>query len=561
MLSRSVALRILSGLAVLAAIVLVTFAAWWSTLPMRNAALENARRGTQQETLGLAEQFSAVTRSAISSLNAVSISMEAHGGPRGLAASEVSAELKRAAGDSVGTQAMFVIDSTGTVMASVGMSKTREGQSVRGRPVVAYHLSHPMDLGIHIDHAKYSEMTGGWVLPISRVIASSDGKMLGVVGVAINLSYMRDLYEKLGNLREASFSILSRNGEVIFRHPFIEGVIGVHRSPIHEDGSYESTSELDGVTRILSYRKLEGVDVVMRVGFPLDQVVAPWRDFAQERVTWTASCLSLFAALCYAGWFVYQRDSRQLRAVEEGFGRKESELRQEIDQIEDFSISLSQKFSTPLGQLRNILQAHPEKVAALGEDACEDVLASAIKMEGLAQDVGALGLARKAAVKRQDLDVTLMAHEIVRSLRAANPTRLVDVRVQEQMYATADARLLKVVLSNLIGNAWKFTALTQAAIIEVGARAGLTETIFFVRDNGPGFDPGDAKWIFKPFHRLPTSAEFEGQGIGLTAAQRIIERHGGRIWAKGRVGKGAAFFFTVQPELAINGETFRHARP
>ena len=129
------------------------------------------------------------------------------------------------------------------------------------------------------------------------------------------------------------------------------------------------------------------------------------------------------------------------------------------------------------------------------------------------------------------------------------------------MYATADASLLKVVLSNLIGNAWKFTALTPGAIIEVGARAGLNETIFFVRDNGPGFDPGDAQWIFKPFHRRQTSAEFEGQGIGLTAAQRIIERHGGRIWAKGRVGKGAAFFFTVQPALVINGETFRHARP
>ncbi|VTU18805.1 Phytochrome-like protein cph1 [Variovorax sp. PBL-H6] len=557
MLSRSVALRVLSGLAVLAAIVLVTFAAWWSTLPMRDAALENARQETQHETLSLAEQFSAVTRSAISSLNAVCISMEAHGGPRGLAASEVRAELQRAAGDSVGTQAMFVVDATGTVVASVGMTKTQEGQSVRSRPVVAYHLSHPTDLGFHIDHAKYSEMTGGWVLPISRIVASSEGKMLGVVGVAINLSYIRDLYEKLGNLRRASFSILARNGEVILRHPFIDGVIGFYRSPIHEDGSYESTSELDGVTRILSYRELEGIDVVMRVGFPLDQVLAPWRDFARERVTWTASCLSVFAALCYAGWFVYQRYSQQIRAVEEGFERKESELRQEIDQIEDMSISLSQKVSTPLGRLRNILQADPEEVTALRDE----IVASTIKMERLAQDVGALALARKTAVKRQDLDVTLMAHEIVRSLEAANPTRSVDVRIQEKMYATADARLLKVVLFNLIGNAWKFTALTPAAIIEVGARAGLTETIFFVRDNGPGFDPGDAKWIFKPFHRLPTSAEFEGQGIGLTAAQRIIQRHGGRIWAKGRVRKGAAFFFTVQPELAIHGETFRHARP
>lgn len=562
--SRSVVVRILSGLAALAAIALATFAAWWTTLPIRDAALESARRETQLEALSLSEQFTAVTRSAISSLNAITLKLQAEGGPRGQPASELDAELRRVAGDAVGTRAMLVLDATGTVVATVGVPATQEGLSVRQRPAIAYHLAHPTDLGIHVAHAHYSDLTGGWVLPISRIIASRDGKMLGAVLVGIDLSYMHSLYEQMGNLRDANFLIVGRgSGGIIFRQPFIDGSIGflpVGDPPIFQGaGTYEVKSQLDGITRIVSYRQLRDVDAVMLVGYPRDQVLAPWRTFARERMIWTASSLSLFSLICYAAWFGYRRYGRQLRALEQGFKTRESELRREADNIENFSVSLSQRLSTPFSKLRGILEADAENLPEMREDERQDVLASAIKMEGLAQDVQALALARNTAVKRQDLDVTVMAYAIARSLRGGDPTRTVEFRIQDGMYATADATLLRVVLANLMGNAWKFTAQSTGTIIEVGARAGLVETVFYVRDNGPGFDPANEQWIFKPFHRLNTSDDFEGQGIGLTAAQRIIERHGGRIWAKGRIGMGAAFFFTIQPPLKIDPDTFTHA--
>ena len=561
--SRSVVLRLLSGLAVIVAILLLTLVAWWSTLPLRDAVIERAHRETQLEALSLAEQLSAVARSSISSLNAIAMSIEERGGPREFSAAELRAALRREAGDEVGTQAMFVVDADGKIAASVGLAETLEGRSVLGRPTIAYHFEHPTELGIRVGRAHYSELTGGWILPISRIIASPEGKMLGVASVAINLSHMRELYEQMENLREASFSIVSRGGEVIFRFPFVERAIGLQLSGVQaytaRTGTYEAVSQIDGITRILSYRQLDDLQAVMLVGFPRDQVLAAWRNVARERTIWTASSLSLLAVLCGAGWLAYQGHRRQLRTIRTAHETRERELREEAETIERFSVALSQQVSKPLSHLRGLLESGIDGDADQRTDAQRDVLASTIKMEGLAQDLRALALARNTPLKRQDLDVTSLARAIARSQRAAEPGRTVDIRIQEQMYATADADLLKVLLTHLVGNAWKFTRGTRQAAITIGAHAGLNETIFHVRDNGPGFDPADAHWLFKPFRRLANAAAFEGHGIGLATAKRIVELHGGRIWASGRRDKGAAFFFTLQPALAISSRSYQDA--
>jgi len=112
--------------------------------------------------------------------------------------------------------------------------------------------------------------------------------------------------------------------------------------------------------------------------------------------------------------------------------------------------------------------------------------------------------------------------------------------------ALGDARLLELVLQNLIGNAWKFTAKQSSARIEVGLRHDQGRTVFFVSDNGAGFDMNYAKKLFGAFQRLHSSKEFEGTGIGLATVQRIVRRHGGEAWAEGEVGKGATFYFTVE---------------
>jgi len=138
-----------------------------------------------------------------------------------------------------------------------------------------------------------------------------------------------------------------------------------------------------------------------------------------------------------------------------------------------------------------------------------------------------------------------MARTVGQELSQLDPSREVEFAIAPQLEAEGDPRLLRAVLENLLGNGWKFTSRTPAARIEFGRTQGNAESAFFVRDNGAGFDPAYAQRLFGAFQRLHTAAEFPGTGVGLASVQRIIHRHGGRLWAEGAVNRGATFFFTL----------------
>ena len=133
-------------------------------------------------------------------------------------------------------------------------------------------------------------------------------------------------------------------------------------------------------------------------------------------------------------------------------------------------------------------------------------------------------------------------------LKQTAPDRQVDFRIAAGITADADANLLRSVLENLLGNAWKYTGKRDKAAIEFGATETERETVYFVRDNGAGFDNADTEKLFVPFQRLPGAEEFEGLGIGLATVERIIRRHSGRMCAEGEPGKGATFYFTLKTE-------------
>jgi light-regulated signal transduction histidine kinase (bacteriophytochrome) len=142
------------------------------------------------------------------------------------------------------------------------------------------------------------------------------------------------------------------------------------------------------------------------------------------------------------------------------------------------------------------------------------------------------------------VDITALAQSVVTDLRASQPERAVTVNVESGLTVRGDGHLLRIVLVNLIGNAWKYSSRRPDARIEVGRLAGQDPT-FFVRDNGAGFDMAYAQHLFAPFQRLHSAQEFDGTGVGLATVQRIVSRHGGRIWADATIGAGAVFFFTV----------------
>jgi signal transduction histidine kinase len=149
------------------------------------------------------------------------------------------------------------------------------------------------------------------------------------------------------------------------------------------------------------------------------------------------------------------------------------------------------------------------------------------------------------------VDISELALDVIAELRDAYPEREVQARVADGLTAGGDAHLIRLVLRNLLGNAWKFTARSEPAVIEVDG-TGPDRQVIVVRDNGAGFDMRYAAKLFDPFQRLHSTADFEGTGIGLAIVYRIVHRHGGRIWAEGEVGSGAAFFFTLTTDATAS---------
>jgi signal transduction histidine kinase len=158
-----------------------------------------------------------------------------------------------------------------------------------------------------------------------------------------------------------------------------------------------------------------------------------------------------------------------------------------------------------------------------------------------------LSRSTSATLHRTQLDLSLLARSVLAELAETYPDRRVETFVHPGCYSYADPGLMQVAMQNLFRNAWKFTARSQPAQIEFGCKGPGTAVVFYVRDNGAGFDPGLAGRLFKPFQRLHAASEFPGTGIGLATVQRIIIRHDGKVWAEGELEKGATFYFTLGP--------------
>jgi signal transduction histidine kinase len=222
-------------------------------------------------------------------------------------------------------------------------------------------------------------------------------------------------------------------------------------------------------------------------------------------------------------------------------------------ELEAFSYSVSHDLRAPLRTIdgfSQILQEDYEtKLDDEGLDYLDRVRAASGHMATLIDDLLDLSRVSRRPLRREPVDLTRMATEIVENLRAAQAERNVEFVAGEDIKAFGDVSLLKVALENLLGNAWKFTEREEEARIEFGAdrrpRLGFLAPIYFVRDNGAGFDQAYSDKLFGAFQRLHGQDEFEGTGIGLATVARIIHRHGGRVWAEGEVGEGATFYFTL----------------
>jgi signal transduction histidine kinase len=235
--------------------------------------------------------------------------------------------------------------------------------------------------------------------------------------------------------------------------------------------------------------------------------------------------------------------------LEARVNERTARLRAANSELEAFSYSVSHDLRAPLRSIDGFSQALLEEAAPRLDETEKGYLhrvrAAAQRMAELIDDLLELGRIGRADLTRERTDLSAIARSVVDGLRAAEPGRPVDVFIEDGLQADADRRLMRIVLENLLGNAWKFSAKAETAVIQFGSERRAHEIVYFVRDNGAGFDMAYVDKLFQPFQRLHRVTEFSGTGIGLATVHRIVDRHGGRVWADGVVGAGTTIYFTL----------------
>jgi DNA-binding response OmpR family regulator len=242
-------------------------------------------------------------------------------------------------------------------------------------------------------------------------------------------------------------------------------------------------------------------------------------------------------------------EARASRALAETKTALADELARKNKELEAFSYSISHDLRAPLrsidGFSQALLEDYAEVVDERGQDYLRRVRAAAKRMGELIEDLLGLSRLNRAELVRGRVDLAEIGRSVFDEVRRKDPQREGSFAASDNLVVEADARLIRVLLENLIGNAWKFTARTPVAQITLGAVRRDGALAYYVRDNGAGFDMRYAAKLFTPFQRLHSDAEFPGTGIGLATVYRVVDRHGGRVWAEGEIGQGASIYFTL----------------
>jgi light-regulated signal transduction histidine kinase (bacteriophytochrome) len=259
------------------------------------------------------------------------------------------------------------------------------------------------------------------------------------------------------------------------------------------------------------------------------------------------------------------RDISERKAVEEEILKLNKDLERRAQELADanrdmkaFGYSLSHDLKTPLTAIYSAAQilddVYSGQLDETGRFCVGSICKASERMEELFDAMLHLSRISRRELQHEEIDLSLLTSEILARLKKEEPGRAAEFMIEPELTAHGDTPLIKSVLENLLGNAWKYTRNKSVTRIEFGVIEEKGEKVFFIRDNGAGFDMKHAQSLFTPFQRLHTEEEFKGTGVGLATVHRIIQRHGGRLWGEGEQGRGATFFFTL-PDTPGNADS------
>jgi signal transduction histidine kinase len=254
--------------------------------------------------------------------------------------------------------------------------------------------------------------------------------------------------------------------------------------------------------------------------------------------------------------YVIHRDALELELLRSEHERDEATRRlgEAREELEAFAYSASHDLRAPLRAMAAycaLLRNLDPRLPQTARDLLARMDGSIAKMTGIIEGLLRLSRVDRSRMSRGRVDLGAIARRAVRELQSHEPERHVSVAIDEGLEASADESLISIALENLIANAWKYTSKRGDARIEVGRRRVVGQDVFYVRDNGAGFDMSRAGKLFTPFFRLHSPADFEGHGIGLATVRRVVERHGGQVWAESSPDQGATIRFTLGSDPGV----------
>lgn len=458
-----------------------------------------------------------------------------------------------------------ILDKDGKIVVGLALP---DGANLAEREYFKLQKSAPTDKLV-VGNAVVGWTTGRQTVHISRRITNPDGSFGGVVVVGLDPTIFTELYKKVDMGDNGHIAFVGFDGQLRARRlgdsasfgGDVSGNLNLRKILAEKDttpsGNLHAPSGLDGVPRVIAFKIIPSLAMVVIVATTSDEALAPAAERAGHytSIALGATALLLMLATALSAVFTHQhKHTRQIellnQSLEQRIEARTRDLQEANQRLEAFSYSVSHDLRGPLTTIdgfsglllrRKSLQDDQPSLSLVAR-----IRSGVGQMTQLIDGLLSLATLARGNVHREPVNLSIIAKAILKQHTDADPQRVVEIHIQDNMAVQADSRLMTSVLTNLIANAWKFSAGTPKPRIEVGSQLGADgKRAFFVRDNGAGFDMAHAGKLFQVFERLHTASQFEGTGIGLATVKQIIEMHRGEVWAESVPGAGATFYFTI----------------